>query len=104
MKRKISALVKRPGEIPRHVAVSNSLEALQKNVGGKIQTVTLPDNVVVICNEEGRIMNLPYNCTIRGVSLVGTILMVGNGGEDFTDLPMSWKDLQLLYPGLWEGA
>lgn len=86
------------------MAVSNSLEALQKNVGGKIQTVTLPDNLVVICNEEARIMNLPYNCTIRGVSLAGTILMVGNGGEDFTDLPMSWKDLQLMYPGLWEGA
>jgi hypothetical protein len=37
----ISALTKRPGERPRHVNISNSLEALQKNVDGYIEVVTL---------------------------------------------------------------
>ena len=36
----ISALLKRPGDIPRHVNVSNSLEALQKNVEGYFETIS----------------------------------------------------------------
>ena len=98
----ISALVKRPGEPPRHVNVSNSLEALQKNVGGYIETVTLARDLVVICNEEGRLLDLPYNCTICGVDFVGPILMVGVKGDEFADLPVSWLDLKRLFPQLWE--
>lgn len=98
----ISALVKRPGEAPRHVNVSNSLQALQKNVGGYIETVTVAEDLVIICNEEGRLLGLPYNCTICGVDFVGSILMVGIDGEEFADLPCEWKALKLLFPQLWE--
>lgn len=77
----ISALIKRPGEIPRHVNVSNRLETLQKSVDGYIETVTVATDLCVICNEEGRIMGLPYNCTICGAEFVGTILMVGGEGR-----------------------
>lgn len=98
----ISALVKRPGEPPRHVNVSNSLEALQKNVGGYIETVTLARDLVIICNEEGRLLDLPYNCTICGVDFVGPILMVGVKGDEFADLPVAWPDLKKLFPQLWE--
>ena len=98
----ISALVKRPGEPPRHVNVSNSLEALQKNVGGYIETVTLASALVIICNEEGRLLDLPYNCTICGVDFVGPILMVGVKGDEFDDLPVTWPDLKKLFPQLWK--
>ena len=98
----ISALVKRPGEPPRHVNVSNSLEAFQKNVGGYIETVTLARDLVIICNEEGLLLDLPYNCTIRGVDFVGPILMVGVKGDEFADLPVSWPDLKRLFPQLWK--
>ena len=81
----ISALVKQPGEPPRHVNVSNSLEALQKNVDGYIETVTIAKDLVIICNEEGLLRDLPYNCSICGVDFVGTILMVGRDGEEFAD-------------------
>lgn len=98
----ISALLKRPGEMPRHVNISNSLEALQKNVEGYIETVTITTDLVVICNEEGRLRNLPYNCTICGHDFVGTILIVGRDGDEFADLPVDWKILKKLLPRLWE--
>ena len=98
----ISALLKRPGEIPRHVNVSNSLEALQKNVEGYIETVTIAQDLVIICNEEGRIREMPYNCTICGVDFVGPILMVGRKGTEFADLPVDWKILKKLFSSLWE--
>lgn len=34
MSRKISVLIKEPGKSPRHVWISNTLENLQKTVGG----------------------------------------------------------------------
>ena len=98
----ISALVKRPGEPPRHVNVSNSLEALQTNEGGDIETVTLASDQVNICNEEGLLLDLPYNCTICGVDFVGLILMVGVKGDEFADLPVAWPELKKLFPQLWK--
>ena len=46
-------LYKKPGEAPEIRDVANDLEALQKLVGGYIETVTAGD-VVIICNEEGK--------------------------------------------------
>ena len=107
MGRMISALIKRPGEIPRHVNVSNTLEALQKNVGGYIETVTLNSpltnrNLVLICDEEGRLKGKPYNCNIFGIDFVGEILIVGQDGEEFADLPMTWDGMKRIFPQLWE--
>lgn len=102
MSEMISALLKRPGEIPRHVNVSNSLEALQKNVEGYIETVTLAEDLVIICNEEGLIKDMPYNCEICGFKFVGPILMVGRKGTEFADLPVDWKTMKKLFPNLWE--
>ena len=98
----ISALIKRPGEIPRHVNISNTLEALQRNVEGYIETVTVASDLVIICNEEGRLRNLPFNCQIGGQDFVGTILMVGVDGDEFADLPVSWKVMKQEFPSLWK--
>lgn len=100
----ISALIKRPGERPRHVNVSNTLEALQKSVDGYIETFAVDSDLVIVCNEESRIRGLPYNCTICDCDFVGTILMVGVSGEEFTDLPLTWADMKKLFPNLWEAT
>lgn len=97
----ISALLKRPGEIPRHVNVSNSLEALQRNVGGYIECVRFASDAVIICNEEGRLLGMPHNCYIAGHEFVGDILIVGTEGEEFTDLPLTWDECKQLFPQLW---
>lgn len=39
MKQKISVIIKEPDKKPRHVYISNTLENLQKTVGGYIETV-----------------------------------------------------------------
>lgn len=98
----ISALLKRPGEPPRHVNLSNSLEALQKTVEGHIETVTLAEDLVIICNEEGLLRDLPENCRICGCMFVGTIVICGRDGDEFADLPCSWKTMKKLLPQLWE--
>lgn len=81
--------------------MSNSLENFQTAVGGYIETVTLAEDLVIICNEEGRLKGLPYNCTICGVSFVGDIILAGVKGEEFADLPVDYKRMKELFGWLW---
>lgn len=93
------AIKKEPGKRPVVVEIEDDLKALQEAVGGWIETVTLPYGLCVICNEEGRIMGLPFNTIFAGIPLVGTFLVVGTKGEDFADVPEKYvpKVLQLLH-------
>lgn len=87
---KIRAIAKRPDSGFYVTNVSDKLENLQKFVGGYIEIVQLYGDVAVICNEEGRIHGLPYNCTIDGISFCGDILIVGTDGEEFCDLDQNF--------------
>lgn len=90
--RKIKAYVKRPDSDWYSTWLSDSLENLQRFVGGYIETVTLAEDVVIVCNEEGKLRRLPYNCTIAGEPFVGTIFACGVDGEEFADMPISLKE------------
>ena len=105
MAKKIKCIVKRPDEQFGHVTwISDSLENLSNTVGGYIETVTLDNGVVLICNEEGKIRYMPYNFTLRrmrGVVTIqnvifGTVIVCGADGYEFTDIPIDfneWKSL-----------
>lgn len=98
---KIRVLIKEPGKVPMHTYIPNTLESLQKNVGGYIETVTAAKDLVIICNEEGRLQGLPYNCSILGLDFVGTIILAGTDGEEFCDLPAGIDVWKSLFSSLW---
>ena len=79
----MKAIRKKPGCEPEIIEVDNTLKALQAEVGGYIETVTIASDAVIICNEEGRLCGLPYNCRFVGVDFVGTILVVGRNKDEF---------------------
>ena len=79
-------IYKAPGCPPEPWDIPNTLEELRATVGGHIETVTLAIDTAIICNEEGRLLGLPYNCRFFGVDFVGPILVVGVDGDEFTDL------------------
>lgn len=83
----MKAIRKKPGCAPELIDIDNTLKALQAEVGGYIETVTITSDAVIICNEEGRILGLPYNCRFVGVDFVGTVLIVGTKGDEFCDVP-----------------
>lgn len=87
----IKCIAKRPDSKFYVTNVSDTLKNLQNFVGGYIEAVTFaidtPENrFAIICNEEGKLRGLPYNCTIFGEDFVGDILIVGIDGEDFAGL------------------
>lgn len=82
----IICIIKDPGEQPIVANIPNTLEALQKAVGGHIEAVTIASDLALICNEEGLIMWLPYNLTVCERPFAGPIVAVGVDGEEFVSL------------------
>lgn len=99
--KKIQVLIKRPGRDPYKTWISNTLENLQRTVGGYIEAVTIRRGVVVICDEEGRLKGYPYNCTISGISFVGDIIIAGVDDDEISSLCFGNYELRRLCPGLW---
>ena len=93
------ALIKEPGKPWETADVENTLDALQKAVSGYIETLTFctePDTLVLIMDEEGRLKGKEYNITVCGHDIVGTLLLCGKNGDEFTDVP-DWAARGLAY-------
>ena len=79
---KIRVLIVEPNKEPRQVRIEHTLKNLQKIVGGLIEFVELEHNVDLICNEEGKLLNLEFNRVVTNDVIVGTFIIVGqNKGE-----------------------
>ena len=62
MNETIDICVFEPNKKPEMVTIDNTLEAMQRIVGGYIQVVKpWGGDVVLVCNEEGKVLNLPLN-------------------------------------------
>ena len=108
MAKKIKAIVKRVDEPYGHMTwISNTLENLQRTVGGYIETFPVDEKNVIICNEEGRIRDLPFNCTLfddkslLGLrtplqTFYGDIIVVGVDDEEFADVQIDLKRWRFL--------
>ncbi|MBQ9027419.1 MAG: DUF3846 domain-containing protein [Lachnospiraceae bacterium] len=80
--------------------IPNTLKAFQDAVGGYIETVSYrlqKKPILVICNEEGLLRGLPYNCHIQGQPYVGPIVICGVDGPEFTDVPITLEQFKELY-------
>lgn len=93
----MKVIVKAPGERLGHYAeVENDLTALQKLVGGFIETVTLSRTAVLICDADGYLKGGEFNCYINnGYSrfiFLGTVVVAGVDGDEFTDCEMTLEE------------
>ena len=73
-----------PGQAPRCLELSHSLEEMQKAVGGFIQILyPFGEPVALVCNEEGKLLGLPANRALRDESgavydiVCGTFFLCG---------------------------
>lgn len=92
-------LIMEPGKPWQTAEVENTLEALQNAVGGYIETLTVnagTEPLVLIMDEEGHLEGKPYNMTIGGARLFGTLLLCGKDRDEFTDVP-DWAARGLTY-------
>lgn len=66
--------------------IDNTTEAMQEYVGGHIEVVQINSRAAIVCNEDGKLSGLEYNCRFWGRDYVGPILIVGVDGPEFCDL------------------
>lgn len=88
MKQKeIKALMVAPGEMPCKVTLKTDLESLQKAVSigadyqGLIEIISLGDGCCLLCNEEGKLINLPGNRRLGNDIIAGVFYIVGENEE-----------------------
>lgn len=83
----MKAIIKEVGKPPKVVEIENTLEEMQKIVGGYIEAVAIGKGCLMICDEEGKLKGKPYNFDLGNDIIVGDVFFTkGDGGEDFTDL------------------
>ena len=87
---KIKGLLVEPYKLPKEIEIENTLDNLQSLVDGYIECVYLQNDndIVLICNDEGKINNMPLNRDIGYDIIAGPFLIVGNDYEnaDFKSL------------------
>lgn len=87
MEERITVLVVKPNDIPRVKEINNTLKGLQDIVKGHIECLYPWPDVVIICDEEGKLKGLRPNRFIKGQLIVGTFIIAGNDGKgDFRSL------------------
>ena len=73
--------------------IEDSLEAYQAYVYGTIQTVHITPEIIVICNDEGKLLEFPLNRAWMDMDrsqvidfFAGDILLLRSNGEEFASI------------------
>ena len=86
----MNVLIVEPGKHPRLADIDESLESLQKTVGGYIEAIyPFEDEIAIICDEESKLKSdTEWNRMLPETHDVikGTFIIAGLGDEDFTDI------------------
>ncbi|MDD4623764.1 MAG: DUF3846 domain-containing protein [Bacilli bacterium] len=73
-----------PDKLPQEKYIINDLNAMQSEVNGLIEMVDIDDNVCIVCNEEGKILNLELNRVVGNDIIAGSFFIVGFNDEGDT--------------------
>ena len=83
---KIKCVLQKPGEISVVANIPNTLEAMQKIVGGDIAPLTLSNGYVLVMNALGKLIGLPRMLKVYTGSIDGTVIMTRAEGDRFVSL------------------
>ena len=95
MQRNLKCLYVKENSLPEEIEIPNNLSSKQELVDGYIEYVYLTDdeNVVLICNEEGKINGMGPNRDIGHDIIFGPFLIVGETSEDGEDRSLSEEQI-----------
>lgn len=79
---KIRIVLKKIGEEPKVMNIKDTLEAKQKLVNGLIEVVPVTDDILLICNEEGKLENLLPNLVFDYDYIAGDCFFIGDDFEN----------------------
>lgn len=99
----MKVVVKEVGKEPYVKEIPAGIGAMQEIVEGHMETFPMGLNVLCVCNEEGKLKDLPPNFLCRGDVIVGNVFFVNAGRENFTSLSQKQIDglMNFFKKGVW---
>lgn len=82
----MKVIIVRPNTGTEIADIENTLKGWQSIVEGYVESVTLRDRTVVLCNELGKILGMEKCCKIDGIDFVGPIFIAHIDEEAGYDL------------------
>lgn len=92
--KKIKVIVVEPNKEPYIKEIENSLKGLQSIVGGYIEYINLEKDVNIICNEEGKLLNLEFNRVIENDIIAGTFIIAGINNKEGETISIPKKKIR----------
>ena len=88
-KEKIKIIYKEVGKDPKVMEIEDTLEAKQELVGGLIEIVPFKEGLLLVCNEEGKLLNHKPNIDIGYDYIAGNCFVIGDDFENagFKSIP-----------------
>lgn len=74
-------LIIEPMKEPHVADIENDLKSMQDVVGGLIEVINLEDDIVMVDNEEGKLIGLEGNRRVGRDIIAGTFFLCGSNGE-----------------------
>ena len=87
-KEDLKIVLKKVGEEPKVMNIENTLDAKQKLVDGLIEIARVSEDILLVCNEEGKLENLQPNLVFDYDYIAGDCFFVGDDYDngDFKSL------------------
>lgn len=92
-KGKIRILFKEVGKPSKMIIIPNTLKAKQKLVGGLIEVVQY-DDVLLVCNEEGKLLNMPPNLIFDSDYIAGNCFAIGDDYENGDFRSLTFEEIE----------
>lgn len=101
---KLKILFKEVGKRPKVMEIDDTLEAKQKLVGGLIEVVHYKDNMLLICNEEGKIFDMPPNLKFENDYIAGDCFVIGDDSKNCGFKSLSIEEIRTARKDLLDRA
>lgn len=95
-------VIKKVGQKPEIKEIPNELHKMQEIVGGYIECINILDNVLCVCNEEGKFKGFTPNFIFNRDVIVGDVFFCAAGEEDFESLNDNQIELIMTLLNLFE--
>ena len=96
IQRKLNILLVKPNELPKEITINNTLKDKQECVEGYIEYYrsSLYEDVIFICNEEGKINGMVPNRELKHKIIFGPFLIVGDDPELGEDRSLTKEQIE----------
>lgn len=75
--------------------VQCTLKEFQDLVGGYFEMYLITPELAIVCNEDGRIKELPYNTTVLNSKFYGPLFLIGRKAQ--RDESYGWTDAKITF-------